>query len=84
MYNIYAIHRGVEQLVARRAHNPEVAGSNPASATKEKSLKHNALRVFSFSAPFGCYSFFYQFFYHLSKIETIELEINIELKGLDY
>jgi hypothetical protein len=27
-------HRGVEQLAARRAHNPEVAGSNPAPATK--------------------------------------------------
>ena len=26
--------RGVEQLVARRAHNPEVAGSNPVPATK--------------------------------------------------
>ena len=26
--------RGVEQLVARRAHNPEVAGSNPVSATR--------------------------------------------------
>ena len=26
-------HRGVEQLVARRAHNPKVVGSNPASAT---------------------------------------------------
>ncbi len=25
--------RGVEQLAARRAHNPEVAGSNPAPAT---------------------------------------------------
>ncbi len=25
--------RGVEQLVARRAHNPEVAGSSPAPAT---------------------------------------------------
>ena len=29
-------HRGVEQLVARRAHNPEVAGSSPVSAT----IKH--------------------------------------------
>ena len=29
------IHRGVEQLVARRAHNPEVVGSSPASATKK-------------------------------------------------
>ena len=27
-------YRGVEQLVARRAHNPEAAGSSPASATK--------------------------------------------------
>ena len=26
--------RGVEQLVARRAHNPKVAGSSPATATK--------------------------------------------------
>ena len=25
-------HRGVEQLVARRAHNPEVVGSNPSPA----------------------------------------------------
>ena len=28
------LHRGVEQLVARRAHNPEVGGSSPPSATK--------------------------------------------------
>ncbi len=27
------LNRGVEQLVARRAHNPKVAGSSPASAT---------------------------------------------------
>jgi hypothetical protein len=27
-------HRGIEQLVARRAHNPEVVGSNPAPAIK--------------------------------------------------
>ena len=27
-------HRGVEQLVARRAHNPKVVGSSPPSATK--------------------------------------------------
>ena len=27
--------RGVEQLVARRAHNPEVAGSSPVPATIE-------------------------------------------------
>ena len=30
---MYPKYRGVEQLVARRAHNPEVVGSSPASAT---------------------------------------------------
>jgi hypothetical protein len=30
------IDRGVEQLVARRAHNPKVVGSSPAPATKDK------------------------------------------------
>jgi hypothetical protein len=30
------IDRGVEQLVARRAHNPKVVGSSPAPATKRK------------------------------------------------
>ena len=29
------LHRGVEQLVARQAHNLEVARSNPASATRQ-------------------------------------------------
>ena len=32
--SIFAIqYRGVEQLVARRAHNPKVVGSSPAAAT---------------------------------------------------
>ncbi len=30
------LYRGVEQLVARRAHNPKVVGSSPASATKKR------------------------------------------------
>ena len=29
------IHRGVEQLVARRAHNPKATGSSPVPATKK-------------------------------------------------
>ena len=33
------IHRGVEQLAARRAHNPEVAGSSPAPATQKGETK---------------------------------------------
>ena len=32
---IYYLYRGVEQMVARRAHNPEVEGSSPFSATNE-------------------------------------------------
>ncbi len=33
------LHRGVEQLVARRAHNPEVEGSSPSPATKKGGQK---------------------------------------------
>ena len=32
-------YRGVEQLEARRAHNPEVVGSSPASATNENTTQ---------------------------------------------
>ena len=38
-------YRGVEQLVARQAHNLEVARSNPASATKLR-RKNQFLRLF--------------------------------------
>ena len=34
------LYRGVEQLEARRAHNPEVVGSSPASATKNRRFHH--------------------------------------------
>jgi hypothetical protein len=33
---IHAVDRGVEQWLARRAHNPEVVGSNPTPATKNE------------------------------------------------
>ena len=33
-------HCGLEQLVARRAHNPKVAGSSPAPATKAERHKN--------------------------------------------
>ncbi len=32
-YYFVKIYRGVEQLVARRAHNPKVVGSSPTPAT---------------------------------------------------
>ena len=41
-----APYRGVEQLVARRAHNPEAEGSSPSSATK-KVLISPEIRTFS-------------------------------------
>ena len=42
----FPIYRGVEQLVARRAHNPKVVGSSPASATKTKTDTHKGVRFF--------------------------------------
>ena len=33
---LYKTYRGMEQLVARRAHNPKVTGSSPVPATKEE------------------------------------------------
>ena len=52
-----APYRGVEQLAARRAHNPEVAGSSPASATIRKaSLSQDSEASFcSFCCFFGTY-----------------------------
>ena len=59
-------YRGVEQLVARRAHNPEVAGSSPVSATiKTTDFMRNRWFFFTFwpfyasnvlnnSASFSC------------------------------
>ena len=39
-------HRGVEQLVARQAHNLEVACSSPASATIQRIIFFQGLSVF--------------------------------------
>jgi hypothetical protein len=33
-HSFVILNRGVEQLVARRAHNPKVAGSSPVPATE--------------------------------------------------
>ena len=49
--NIYSVHcehkhRGVEQLVARRAHNPKVAGSSPAPATKNEASEMSEALLF--------------------------------------
>ena len=39
----FAVHRGVEQLVARRAHNPKVVSSSLAPATKKEQSEMVAL-----------------------------------------
>ena len=44
-------YRGVEQLVARRAHNPKVVGSSPAPATKKGSQRK--------LLPFFCFVYFF-------------------------
>ena len=51
-------YRGVEQLVARRAHNPKVVGSSPASATK-KTVKTFVFTVFSLNRQGNLYPIFY-------------------------
>ena len=40
------LQRGMEQLVARRAHNPKVVGSSPAPATKKKATHCEWLFLF--------------------------------------
>ena len=44
-------YRGVEQLVARRAHNPEVAGSSPVPATRKTCYCEGNTSYFFISAP---------------------------------
>ncbi len=60
-YNIQALgnpgkYRGVEQLVARRAHNPEAAGSSPVPATKSprisREIRGLSLLVYHFLRQF--------------------------------
>ena len=46
-------YRGVEQLEARRAHNPEVVGSSPASAT---------IKTTAFAVVFLCFLNFFDDF----------------------
>ena len=47
-----APYRGIEQLVARRAHNPEVGGSSPPPATRNPLESPDSSGLFLFSATF--------------------------------
>ena len=44
----------MEQLVARRAHNPEAVGSNPAPATKKSHPRQNASGLLISTYPSDC------------------------------
>ena len=46
---VFLIFRGMEQMVARRAHNPKVVGSSPAPATSQKPCKLKRLQGFIFA-----------------------------------
>ncbi len=55
-FGMVLLYRGVEQLAARRAHNPEVAGSSPAAATRKRGQKRflvKKLRDFKTSEALG-------------------------------
>lgn len=47
-------HRGVEQLVARRAHNPEAGGSSPPPATKTNGESFDPPFVFALFSSVTC------------------------------
>ena len=49
-------HRGVEQLVARWAHNPKVIRSSRISATKDKKNRRNAVLLFMTTLLYWFYS----------------------------
>ena len=48
-YYLCIPHRGVEQLVARRAHNPEAGGSSPSPATRRERSSIELLSSFYLS-----------------------------------
>ena len=66
----------MEQLVARRAHNPKVVGSSPAAATKIKG-NHSWFPFLFIQITFQSYSFKKQRFFKAS-IHNL----NINMKGL--
>ena len=52
-------------MVARRAHNPKVVGSNPASATRKKPLTIPMVEGFVYLSEFAFSLFQYRFFIKL-------------------
>ena len=74
----------MEQLVARRAHNPKVVGSSPAPATSSKSLLEKSERLFAFN-PIIVNRFFHYLhleFHFLNKAIYIFVYITLTLNLL--
>ena len=71
--------RGVEQLVARRAHNPEAAGSNPVPATTKSTRGQNG---------FGFYNALktavFQYLQRFLKTDTDAYKYHIKVKNWGY
>ncbi len=53
------LYRGIEQLVARRAHNPEVGGSSPSPAT-EKEVGQLSNLFFAITETSGLFALFHE------------------------
>ena len=70
-------HRGVEQLVARRAHNPEVGGPSPPSATKQE-VNPNGWPLIVFP-PHVASNHIQQPLTHLFKHRNSETNLQIQL-----
>ena len=47
-------YRGIEQLEARRAHNPEVGGSSPPPATRKEKVIPTGMAFFFFALEGSC------------------------------
>ena len=76
---MHSQHRGVEQLVARRAHNPEVGGPSPPSATKQE-VNPNGWPLIVFP-PHVSFHHIQQPITHLFKHRNSETNIQAQLTG---
>ncbi len=80
---MHLVDAGWSSLVARRAHNPKVVGSNPAPATNEKDSKFNTLIRFVLFRVFLCLNFNYGEYacFKLIEFETFKM---VELHHIKY
>ncbi len=65
----------MEQLVARRAHNPEAVGSNPAPATKKTHSELNAPSFLISTHPGDCKDFGDLSHVHVSAVRCTQVSL---------